>query len=158
MKHCSLDHRCHDHHSSKRFMGPTIPLPLFRVSVANVIRDICIHINVDVSYILTCSSIVLYGMWTDRDICSETGRFQNIPREFRLCTMCNDNVIEDETHFIFYCSQYNDLREYLYEKIHPKYQHFEILSDAEIFYIVMFSVFVKHTAEYLYKAYARDVH
>ncbi len=33
----------------------------------------------------------------------ETGRFQNIPREFRLCTMCND-VIEDETHFIFYCN------------------------------------------------------
>ncbi len=44
----------------------------------------------------------------------ETGRFQNIPREFSLCTMCNDNVIEDETHFIFYCNQYNDLREYLY--------------------------------------------
>ncbi len=43
----------------------------------------------------------------------ETGRFQNIPREFRLCTMCNDNVIEDETHFIFYCNQYNDLQEYL---------------------------------------------
>ncbi len=54
----------------------------------------------------------------------ETGRFQNMPREFRLCTMCNDNVIEDETHFIFYCNQYNDLREYLYEKICPKYKHF----------------------------------
>ncbi len=25
----------------------------------------------------------------------ETGRFQNIPREFKLCTMCNDNVIQD---------------------------------------------------------------
>ncbi len=61
----------------------------------------------------------------------ETGRFQNIPREFRLCIMCNDNVIKDETHFIFDCNQYNDLREYLYEKICPKYQHFEILSDAE---------------------------
>ncbi len=49
----------------------------------------------------------------------ETGHFQNIPREFRLCTMCNDNVIEHETHFMFYFNQYNDLREYLYEKIHP---------------------------------------
>ncbi len=83
----------------------------------------------------------------------ETGRFQNIPREFRLCTMYNDNIIEDGTHFICYCNQYNDLREYLYEKICPKYQYFEILSDAEIFYIVMSSVFVKHTAEYLYQAY-----
>ncbi len=51
----------------------------------------------------------------------ETGHFQNIRREFRLCTMCNDNVIEDETHFIFYCNQYNNLREYLYEKISPEY-------------------------------------
>ncbi len=67
--------------------------------------------------------------------------------------MCNDNVIEDETHFIFYCNQYNDLREYLYEKILPQYQHFEILSDTEKFNIVMSSVLVKHTAEYLYKAY-----
>ncbi len=67
--------------------------------------------------------------------------------------MCNDNVIEDETHFIFYLNQYNDLREYLYEKINPKYQHFEILSDAEKINIVMTIVFVKHTAQYLYKAY-----
>ncbi len=67
--------------------------------------------------------------------------------------MCNYNVIEDKAHFIFYYIQYNDLRKYLYEKIRPKYQHFEILSDAEIFNIVMFSVFVKHTAEYLYKEY-----
>ncbi len=83
----------------------------------------------------------------------ETGHFQNIPSEFRLYAMCNDTVSEDETHFIFYCNQYNDLREYLYEKICPKYQHFEILSDAETFNIVMSSVFVKHTADYLYKAY-----
>ncbi len=67
--------------------------------------------------------------------------------------MCNDNIIEDEPHIIFYCNQYNDLREYSYEKIRPKYQHFEILSDAEKFNIVMSIVFVKHTAEYLYKAY-----
>ncbi len=66
--------------------------------------------------------------------------------------MCNDNVIEDETHFIFYCNQYNDMREYLYEKTRPKYKHFEILSDTDKFNIVMSSVFVKHSAEYLYKA------
>ncbi len=54
---------------------------------------------------------------------------------------------------VFYCNQYNDLREYFYEKIRPKYQHFEILSDAEKVNIVICSVFVKHTAEYLYQAY-----
>ncbi len=54
---------------------------------------------------------------------------------------------------LFYCNQYNDLREYLYENIHPKYQHFEILSDSEKINIVISSDFVKHTAEYLSKAY-----
>ncbi len=39
----------------------------------------------------------------------ETGCLQNIPREFILFTMCNDNVIEDEIHFMFYCNQYNDM-------------------------------------------------
>ncbi len=46
--------------------------------------------------------------------------------------MYNDNVIEDETHFIFYCNQYNDLQEYLCKKIRPKYKHFEILSEINI--------------------------
>ncbi len=67
--------------------------------------------------------------------------------------MCNDNDIENETHFMFYCNQYNHLREYLYEKICPKYQHFEMLSDSEKKKIIMSSDFVNHTAEYLYKAY-----
>ncbi len=49
--------------------------------------------------------------------------------------------------------QYKDLREYLYGEICLKYQHFKILSDTKIFNIVMSSFFVKHTAEYLYKAY-----
>ncbi len=104
------------------------------------IGDICRH---SLGYL--CVLLVTYVF--------ETGRFLNIPREFRLCTMCNDNVIKDEAHFIFYCNQYNDLREYLCEKICPKYQHFEIPSDAEKFNIVMSRVFVKHTAEYLYQAY-----
>ncbi len=29
----------------------------------------------------------------------ETGRFQDIPVEYRLCTMCEENVIETESHF-----------------------------------------------------------
>ncbi len=54
---------------------------------------------------------------------------------------------------MFYCNQYNALCDYLYEKIHPKYQHFEKLADSEKFNVEMSSIFVKHTADYLYKAY-----
>ena len=31
----------------------------------------------------------------------ETGRFNAIPLEFRLCVFCDDNVVEDEYHFFF---------------------------------------------------------
>ncbi len=30
-----------------------------------------------------------------------TWNFQKNPMDFKLCTMCNDNEIEDETHFMF---------------------------------------------------------
>ncbi len=40
----------------------------------------------------------------------ETGRFQGIPIEYRLCTMCEENVIQTESDFLLYCSKYNQLR------------------------------------------------
>ena len=36
----------------------------------------------------------------------ETGRYQTIPHELRLCTFCSQNSIENEIHFLFYCSKY----------------------------------------------------
>ena len=32
----------------------------------------------------------------------ETGRFNNIPIEYRLCTFCHENVLEDEIHFLLF--------------------------------------------------------
>ncbi len=40
----------------------------------------------------------------------ETVRFQDIPVEDRVCTMCEENVIETESHVLLYCSKYNQLR------------------------------------------------
>ena len=40
----------------------------------------------------------------------ETGRYKNIPRDQRLCKLCNTNVVEDEFHLIFDCIVYNDIR------------------------------------------------
>ena len=31
----------------------------------------------------------------------ETGRYNQIPIEYRLCILCEENVIEDENHFLF---------------------------------------------------------
>ena len=40
----------------------------------------------------------------------ETGRFQDIPIEYRYCLFCDDNLIESEYHFILHCTFYNELR------------------------------------------------
>ena len=47
----------------------------------------------------------------------ETGRFRNIDVENRTCTMCDQNLIEDEKHFICICSLYHDLRLKLYSDL-----------------------------------------
>lgn len=40
----------------------------------------------------------------------EIGRYQNIERNERKCTLCNSNEVEDEYHFSFVCPIYYDLR------------------------------------------------
>ena len=69
-------------------------------------------------------------------LCMETGRFLNIPREFRLCLMCDDNKIEDETHFLFRCKRHEELRDLLYTMVQPYFPNFEFLSDKEKFGIL----------------------
>jgi hypothetical protein len=46
----------------------------------------------------------------------ETGRWQNMPLESRLCTLCGDNCVEDEFHFLCGCKIYEDQRKKLYAK------------------------------------------
>ena len=40
----------------------------------------------------------------------ETGRYENIGRENRICTMCSQNVVESEFHFLLCCTAYSALR------------------------------------------------
>ena len=38
-------------------------------------------------------------------------RYQGVPRHNRVSTKCSSNVIEDELHFVFECSKYDEDRE-----------------------------------------------
>ena len=40
----------------------------------------------------------------------EKGRYRNIPREERKCTLCNLDKVGDEFHFILECPMLNELR------------------------------------------------
>ena len=48
----------------------------------------------------------------------EKGRYIDLARNHRICSLCNLNDIEDEFHFILRCPVYNDLRK-MYLK--PRY-------------------------------------
>ena len=47
---------------------------------------------------------------SSHDLRIETGRYDNTPRDQRLCNSCNMNKIEDEFHFLLVCPKYRDLR------------------------------------------------
>ena len=83
----------------------------------------------------------------------ETGRYTNIPEEFRLCLMCDENVIESEVHFLLYCNKYQTIRQQFLQNIYVTYPQFEQLGDNEKLKILMLDVYVKETAKFIYMCY-----
>lgn len=83
----------------------------------------------------------------------EYGRYQNIPREQRLCQLCDSNEVEDEYHFTLSCQYYQLLRDSSHnilknlfnmnlcsETKHKLLQH--IMSSTDIVLITLFSKFI----------------
>ena len=83
----------------------------------------------------------------------ETGRYTQIPAEFRLCTFCDCNAVEDEMHFLFDCSFYNDLRRECWLKFEVLSPNFMIQNNEEKFNLLMSSDLVKTAGEYVYNCY-----
>ena len=46
----------------------------------------------------------------------ETGRYDQIPRDNRLCPTCKSNQIEYEIHLLFQCTKYCSFRDEFYKK------------------------------------------
>lgn len=84
----------------------------------------------------------------------ETGRFTNIPLEFRLCILCTENIIENETHFFFECEFYNDLRNDFYRKYKEIHPDICLLDDERKLAYMMVND-VKMTAEFIYNCYLK---
>ena len=49
----------------------------------------------------------------------ETGRYDNIPRNERVCNVCNCKTIEDEINFLLDCPSYSSLKDMFFTKIEP---------------------------------------
>ena len=81
----------------------------------------------------------------------ETGRFSQIPLEFRLCTFCSLDKIEDEFHFFFDCNFYSDFRIEFYDKIIDVYPYFPDLNNSDRLKLCMNNVLIKDTANFISK-------
>ena len=61
----------------------------------------------------------------------ETGRYSGLSVHERTCTICTSNATEDEIHFLFNCSCYQDLRQTLIYKATKTKANFLLLNDVE---------------------------
>ena len=82
----------------------------------------------------------------------ETGRFRNQPVQDRLCTLCEFNEIEDECHFLFKCSLYNDLRNDWIRNITDKTPDF-VEMDTTTKFKVIFAIHHRITAKFILRSY-----
>ncbi len=59
----------------------------------------------------------------------ETGRYRNLVRDQRKCTLCNSSAIEDQIHFAFKCPVYNTIRENFIKTCKDRIVGWDILTD-----------------------------
>ncbi len=60
----------------------------------------------------------------------ETGRYKNIVRENRICTLCNTGL-EDQIHFAFKCPLYDDIRNDFFITCIERINNWADLNDTE---------------------------
>ena len=83
----------------------------------------------------------------------ETGRYLDIPIEYRFCLYCDDDCVESEIHFLLFCKKYNNLRFKLYDSVRQFYPLFDFQEPEEQVKILMSQSVIKFTASYLHNAY-----
>ena len=57
---------------------------------------------------------------SNHQLAIETGRYYNIPRDDRLCSLCKTNMIETEQHLILHCPTYSNFRSEFQSKLKEK--------------------------------------
>ena len=70
----------------------------------------------DVTYIWPCKSrkiifCIIWNVW-DQQYVRHTF---HVPLEYRLCQLCDDEMLEDEFHFILYCDGLKEVRSQCFE-------------------------------------------
>ena len=85
----------------------------------------------------------------------ETGRYGSnyIPEEERVCNICNSGDIENEYHFIFDCSAFNEIRQQLFIKMSVLFTNFQHCDRNNRMKLFMHKDGIKCFCDYLLKAF-----
>ena len=69
----------------------------------------------------------------------EHGRYQidHLPRENRLCPLCNSNQVEDAIHFLLQCNKYSVQRQALIDQINRIIPDFDKKLSPESIKLIM---------------------
>ena len=62
----------------------------------------------------------------------ETGRYDKIPLDERICPLCSGNKIEDEIHLLLDCQRYSSMRDIFLSKIETKIDDIRKLSHENL--------------------------
>ncbi len=77
------------------------------------------------SYSLSCHNALAKYIF-------ETGQYENVNEENRLCLLCNDTAIANEEHLILKCRAYNDIRTDLFTSARSIHPNFDNLIDDKL--------------------------
>ncbi len=86
----------------------------------------------------------------------ETGRYTQIALEFRLCILCDSNLVEDENHFLFQCDFYQTLRDQFFQKLKYLYPEFDVMNNNLKLKYLVSKTLVTNTSEYIYCCYCKQ--
>jgi len=80
----------------------------------------------------------------------ETGRYKNVPRQDRHCTLCRESLLGDEFHIIFRCAKLRGLRNRYLPRFVCSNPNISVLKLEEVFQcsdsqIVNLALFAKHS-------------
>ena len=76
---------------------------------------------------------------SNHNLLIETGRHQKLEREMRVCPLCHKGI-EDEVHFLFYCSSYKAVREDLFSNLNLTNTNFRFYTNNEKLEFLMFNL------------------
>ena len=79
-------------------------------------------------YGISCQRFSWWHHSCSHQLRTETGRYEKIPSNERICSFCNSNKSEDENHFLLDCKAYSKIRNVFFSKTELKLPNFKSLS------------------------------